>query len=115
PKWQTILRIVLPTALAGIVTGITLGLARIMGETAPLLLLAGINSKIETNPFTGTTSIRPQEALPTYIYEQFANAAGNANAPATHRAWGAALALSFLIMLLIGLARLIARFARVRG
>ena len=115
PKWRTILRIVLPTALAGIVTGITLGVARIMGETAPLLLLVGTNSKIDYNPFAGTVSAQPQEALPTYVYEQFQVAVGNPDTPAAHRAWGAALTLIFLIMLLTGLARLIARFARVRG
>lgn len=115
PKWRTILRVVLPTALAGIVTGITLGVARIMGETAPLLLLVGTNSRIEFNPFGGTSAQLPQEALPTYIYEQFREAVGNPTAPAALRAWGAALTLIVLIMLLTGLARLIARFARVRG
>jgi phosphate transport system permease protein len=115
PKWRTILRIVLPTALAGIVTGITLGMARIMGETAPLLLLVGTNARIQTNPFAGQTTQRQQEALPTYIYEQFRTAVGDPNSPAAHRAWGAALTLIILIMLLTGLARLIARFARVRG
>jgi phosphate transport system permease protein len=115
PKWRTILRIVLPTALAGIVTGITLGVARIMGETAPLLLLVGTNSRRQANPFAGTGAQRPQEALPTYIYEQFRDAVGNPDSPAAQRAWGAALTLIFLIMLLTGLARLVARFARVRG
>jgi len=114
PKWRTILRIVLPTALAGIVTGITLGVARIMGETAPLLLLVGINSKIETNPFAGSSAQRTQESLPTFIYEQFREATGNPEHPAALRAWGAALVLIFLIMLLTGVARLVARLARVR-
>ncbi|MBI1757902.1 MAG: phosphate ABC transporter permease PstA [Actinobacteria bacterium] len=115
PKWRTILRVVLPTALAGIVTGITLGVARIMGETAPLLLLVGTNSRIETNPFASTDAQRLQEALPTFIYEQFRDAVGNPDTPAAQRAWGAALTLIALIMLLTGLARLIARLARVRG
>ena len=115
PKWRTILRIVLPTAMAGIVTGITLGVARIMGETAPLLLLVGTNSRIQTNPFAGQDAQRLQEALPTYIFEQFRDAVGNPDSPAAQRAWGAALTLIILIMLLTGLARLIARFARVRG
>jgi phosphate transport system permease protein len=110
PKWRTILRVVLPTALAGIVTGVMLGVARIMGETAPLLLLVGINEKINGNPFKGT-----QEALPTFIFEQFQQATGNADAPAAHRAWGAALALIVLIGLLNAIARLVARFAGVRS
>jgi phosphate transport system permease protein len=109
PKWRTILRIVLPTALGGIVTGVMLGVARIMGETAPLLLLVGINEKIQSSPFAG-----PQESLPTYIFEQFRDASGNPDTPAAHRAWGAALTLIIIIGLLNALARLIARFARVR-
>jgi phosphate transport system permease protein len=114
PKWRTVLRIVLPTALGGIVTGVMLGVARIMGETAPLLLLVGINEKIQYNPFAFGHTPRPQESLPTYIFEQFRDAVGNSDTPAAHRAWGAALSLIVIIGLLNGLARLIARFARVR-
>jgi phosphate transport system permease protein len=110
PKWRTILRVVLPTALAGIVTGVMLGVARIMGETAPLLLLVGINEKINFSPVHGT-----QESLPTYIYEQFRDAVGNPESPAAHRAWGAAVVLIVLIGLLNGIARLVARFAGVRS
>jgi phosphate transport system permease protein len=110
PKWRTILRVVLPTALAGIVTGVMLGVARIMGETAPLLLLVGINEKINGNPFTGT-----QESLPTYIFEQFREAVGNPDSPSAHRAWGAAVVLIVLIGLLNAIARLVARFAGVRS
>lgn len=115
PKWRTILRIVLPTALGGIVTGIMLGVARIMGETAPLLLLVGINQKIEFNPFAGTAEQVPQESLPTFIFEQFQEAVGNTDSEPFKRAWGAALVLIIIIGLLSALARLIARFARVRG
>lgn len=115
PKWRTILRVVLPTALGGIVTGIMLGVARIMGETAPLLLLVGINQKIEFNPFAGTVESVPQESLPTFIFEQFQLAVGNQDAEPFKRAWGAALVLIVIIGLLSGLARIIARFARVRG
>ena len=61
---------VLPTAIAGIVTGIMLGVARIMGETAPLLLLVGINQRIEFNPFAGMTEQVPRESLPTFIFAQ---------------------------------------------
>jgi phosphate transport system permease protein len=115
PKWRTILRIVLPTAVAGIVTGVMLGVARIMGETAPLLLLVGINEKIQVNPFAFGTTQRPQESLPTYIFEQFRDAVGNPDSPAAHRAWGAALVLIIIIGLLNAIARIVARFARVRG
>jgi phosphate transport system permease protein len=115
PKWRTILRVVLPTALGGIVTGIMLGVARIMGETAPLLLLVGINQRIEFNPFAGTVEQVPQESLPTFIFEQFQLAVGNTDSEPFKRAWGAALVLIIIIGLLSALARVIARFARVRG
>jgi phosphate transport system permease protein len=115
PKWRTIIRVVLPTALGGIVTGIMLGVARIMGETAPLLLLVGINQKIEFNPFAGTVEQVPQESLPTFIFEQFQLAVGNTESEPFKRAWGAALVLIIIIGVLSALARLVARFARVRG
>jgi phosphate transport system permease protein len=115
PKWRTILRVVLPTALGGIVTGIMLGVARIMGETAPLLLLVGINQKIEFNPFAGKVESVPQESLPTFIFEQFQLAVGNTDSEPFKRAWGAALVLIIIIGLLSALARLVARYARVRG
>jgi phosphate transport system permease protein len=115
PKWRTILRVVVPTAIGGIVTGIMLGVARIMGETAPLLLLVGINQKIEFNPFAGTAEAVPQESLPTFIFEQFQLAVGNTDSEPFKRAWGAALVLIIIIGLLSAVARLIARFARVRG
>lgn len=115
PKWRTILRVVLPTALGGIVTGIMLGVARIMGETAPLLLLVGINQKIEFNPFAGSVESNPQESLPTFVFEQFQLAVGNTDSEPFKRAWGAALVLIIIIGLLSALARLVARFARVRG
>jgi phosphate transport system permease protein len=114
-KWRTIISVVLPTALGGIVTGVMLGVARVAGETAPLLLLVGINQRIELNPFAGQAAQRPQESLPTLIFEQFGVAAGNTQAPPFQRAWGAALVLIVLIGLLNLLARLIARFAGARG
>jgi phosphate transport system permease protein len=114
PRWRTILRIVLPTATGGIVTGVMLGVARIMGETAPLLLLVGINARIETNPFAFGDTQRPQESLPTFIYEQFQNAAGATDSPPFERAWGAALALIVLVMLLNAVARAVAGLARTR-
>ena len=62
PKWKTILRVVLPTAFSGIVTGILLGLARVMGETAPLLILGPYTKAIATDLFGG-----PMATLPTMI------------------------------------------------
>jgi phosphate transport system permease protein len=109
---QVIIRVVLPTALGGVVTGVMLGVARVAGETAPLLLLVGINQRIEFNPFAGQDQQRPQESLPTLIFEQFGVAAGNTESPPFQRAWGAALILIVLIGLLNLFARLIARLAR---
>jgi phosphate transport system permease protein len=105
PKWRTILRVVIPTALPGIVTGVMLGVARVVGETAPLLLLIGATDSINFDPFHG-----PQEALPLIIFDQ----AGRPNDAAVARAWGAALVLIAIVMLLNLIARLVARFTRVR-
>ncbi|HEY0807753.1 MAG TPA: phosphate ABC transporter permease PstA, partial [Pseudonocardiaceae bacterium] len=62
-KWITVVRIVLPTALPGIVTGVMLAVARVMGETAPVLLTVFGNSVINTNPFNG-----PQASLPLFVF-----------------------------------------------
>ncbi|WP_131748782.1 phosphate ABC transporter permease PstA [Frankia sp. Cppng1_Ct_nod] len=105
PRWRTILKVVLPTALPGIVTGVMLAVARVAGETAPLLLTIFGTDSINFNPFSG-----PQSALPLYIYSQ----AGQPQQTAVDRAWAAALTLIALVMLLNVVARLIARMARVR-
>jgi phosphate transport system permease protein len=105
PKWRTILRVVIPTALPGIVTGVMLGIARVVGETAPLLLLVGATDSINVNPMHG-----PQTALPMIIFDQASRPQGDAVA----RAWGAALVLIVIVMLLNLTARLVARFTRVR-
>ena len=97
---ETIVRVVIPTAFAGIVTGIMLGLARVMGETAPLLLTVFGLDSINRDAFNG-----PQEALPLFIFQQ----AGKPNQPAIDRAWTAALVLIILVMVLNLAARLIAR------
>ena len=59
PKWKTILRIVLPTALSGTVTGVMLALARVMGETAPVLVLVGYSQSINFDPFSGNMASLP--------------------------------------------------------
>ena len=105
PRWRTILKIVIPTALPGIITGIMLGVARVIGETAPLLLLIGPPARSTPNLFTG-----PQAALPMIIFDQ----AGRPNDQAVARAWGAALVLIVIVMLLNLIARAVARFTRVR-
>jgi phosphate transport system permease protein len=105
PRWRTILKVVIPTALPGIVTGIMLGVARVIGETAPLLLLIGASNSINFNMFSG-----PQSALPMIIFDQAARPSDEAVA----RAWGAALTLIVIVMLLNLSARAIARLTRVR-
>ncbi|MGC4986340.1 phosphate ABC transporter permease PstA [Streptomyces sp. DT193] len=101
PKWRTILKVVLPTSIGGITTGVMLAVARITGETAPVLLLVWGTGFINNNPFDG-----PQASLPLYIYQQYA-----AGTPAsTDRAWAAALALILFVMILNMGARAIARW-----
>jgi phosphate transport system permease protein len=99
PRWRTICFVVLPTALTGIITGVMLAIARVMGETAPLLVTVFVTTAINNNPFKD-----PQMALPLFIWDQ----AGRPNDTAIARAWAAALTLIILIMLLNLLARLIA-------
>jgi phosphate transport system permease protein len=104
PKWKTIGRIVLPTALSGIITGVLLGLARVMGETAPLLILGPYTKSINLNLFDGNMA-----ALPTMINQDRTQ---NLD-PALDRVWAAALTLVLVIMLLNLAGRLVARLNRV--
>jgi phosphate transport system permease protein len=104
PKWRTISAIVIPTALSGIVTGILLALARVMGETAPLLILVGYAQVINFDMFNGFMG-----SLPGMMYDQTSAGAG-ANPVPTDRLWGAAFTLIVLIALLNVGARFIAKF-----
>ncbi|KAB8158342.1 phosphate ABC transporter permease PstA [Streptomyces sp. 3MP-14] len=101
PKWRTILKVVLPTAIGGITTGVMLALARIAGETAPIILLVFGNNMINANVFEGA-----QSSLPLYVYEQWAYGTESAY----DRAWAAALVLIALVMVLNLVARGIARW-----
>lgn len=103
PKWKTIVRIVLPAGLSGIITGIMLALARVMGETAPLLVLVGYSQAINFDMFRGFMA-----SLPSMIYDQTSAGAGAYNYP-TDRLWGAALTLIMLIAVTNILARLVAK------
>jgi phosphate transport system permease protein len=100
PKWKTIMRIVLPTAGPGIVTGVMLAVARACGETAPVLLVAGGNPAINFDPFGDN-----QSSLSLYVFEQ----AGVASEYAPGRAWAAALTLVMLVLTLTVAAKLLAR------
>ncbi|MEU8123176.1 phosphate ABC transporter permease PstA [Spirillospora sp. NPDC049024] len=106
PRWRTIMFVVLPTALTGMITGIMLAVARVMGETAPLLLTIFFTKAINTNAFSG-----PQGSLPTFIWEQ----AKDPNQHSIDRAWTGALVLIMIIMLLNLVARLIAGRRRPAG
>ena len=100
PRWRTICLVVLPTAMTGIVTGVMLAVARVMGETAPLLLTIFFTKAINDDPFDG-----PQASLPTFIWEQ----AADPHRHSIDRAWTGALVLIGIIMLLNLVARLFAR------
>jgi phosphate transport system permease protein len=97
PRWKTILRIVLPTAQAGIISGVVLSIARASGETAPLLLTA------LGNQFFNVNLLQPMASLPVQIY----NYARSPYADWQVKAWGAALVL----ILLIGSLSLVSRWA----
>jgi phosphate transport system permease protein len=106
PKWKTIAKVVLPTAFSGIITGILLGLARIMGETAPLLILGPYTANLATNLFGGFMA-----TLPTMINTNRVESLQ----PAIDRTWASALTLIFVIMLLNLAGRLVARTSKVKG
>ena len=99
PKWRTIVKVVLPTALAGIITGIMLAIARVIGETAPLLIIAGSTDSMNFNLFTDQMA-----TLPVFIYYSYTQ-------PGIHPeiargcAWGAALVLIVIVLMLNLLAR----------
>ncbi|MET4004940.1 phosphate transport system permease protein [Arthrobacter sp. UYCu511] len=104
-KWRTIVKVVIPTAISGIASGVTLAIARVIGETAPLLVTAGFATSINMNVFAGWMS-----SLPTFIYTQIMTPTSPSNSdPSTQRAWAAALLLILLVMLLNLGARLVAR------
>jgi phosphate transport system permease protein len=100
-KWKTILRVVVPTALPGIVSGIMLALARVIGETAPVLVLVGYSRSINFDVLDGNMA-----SLPLLIYTELINpeAAGRL------RVWGAALTLILLVAILYLGAALITRW-----
>ncbi len=104
PKWKTIMKIVIPTSFSGIVTGVLLGLARVMGETAPLIILGPYTAVIATNLFDGL-----MPTLPTMIYQNY----GESLQPSVDRVWGAALTLILIIFLLNIAGRFISRFSKV--
>lgn len=104
PKWRTILKVVLPTSLAGITTGIMLSISRVIGETAPLLITAGFTNSMNYDLFSGR-----MQTLPVFTYTQYANQGIPAEAY-LDRAWAGALTLILIVTVLNLVARLIARY-----
>ncbi|MGA9488784.1 MAG: phosphate ABC transporter permease PstA [Mycobacterium sp.] len=103
PKWKTITKIVLPAGLSGIITGVFLALARVMGETAPLLLLVGYSQVMNFDMSSGFMG-----SLPGMMYDQTVAGAGSNPIP-TERLWGAALTLIVLIAVINLVARVVSR------
>jgi phosphate transport system permease protein len=104
PKWRTILKVVVPTAIAGLGTSVTLAIARVIGETAPLLVIVGITAATNFDPFDGRMA-----TLPVYAYYQLTQP-GVPPQFGIDRAWTAALVLIIIVMALNVVARLISRF-----
>ena len=102
PKWLTIVKVVLPTALAGIVTGVMLAVARVIGETAPLLIAAGFTQSMNNDPLHG-----PMMTLPVFVYRSYVDQGIPAQAY-LDRAWAGALTLILIVMILNLTGRLIA-------
>jgi phosphate transport system permease protein len=96
-QWRVVWNVVLPTARSGLTTAIVLGIARAIGETAPVLLTSGFSEFTNTNPFNGW-----QTSLPLYIYEYVREPEANQ----IDRAFGAALLLLFLILVIFTIARI---------
>jgi phosphate transport system permease protein len=96
-QWRTVAGVVLPAAKSGLVTAIILGIARIIGETAPLLLVSGGGDALNTNPTSGAMG-----SLPYYIWKSFLT---GGTPEAFSRAWGGMLVLLSFIFILFGLAR----------
>lgn len=106
-RWKTIVRVVVPTALSGIVTGVLLAVARVAGETAPLILtILGTNFQISSNIFNG-----PSTSLALQIYQLGAQPSQEV----VEVAWGAALLLVLIVVGTSILARLVFRGPGVGG
>lgn len=105
-KWRTIAKVVLPTCLAGLVTGVLLAIARVIGETAPLLVAAGMTTNMNGNLFQGVMS-----SLPTFVYQQY----GFGGEEAHGLAWAGALVLLIIVVLLNAIGRVVSHFFSPKG
>lgn len=105
PKWLTIVKVVLPTSVAGITTGIMLAISRVIGETAPLLIVAGFTTSMNYNPF----SEQRMQSLPVFVYNQYISPGTDAQFY-IERAWAGALTLILIVALLNVIARIVSYF-----
>jgi phosphate transport system permease protein len=105
PKWKTIMRIVVPVAMPGIVTGVLLSIARVMGETAPVLVLVGYSRSINFDIFNGNMA-----SLPLLIYSEL----NNPEHAGFLRVWGAALTLIIVVAVVYLVAALASRLIAIR-
>lgn len=104
PKWLTVVKVVLPTSIAGITTGIMLAISRVIGETAPLLVTAGFTANMNADLFDGR-----MQSLPVFVYNSYVSQ-GTDPTSSLDRAWAGALTLILIVMLLNLVARLVAKF-----
>lgn len=102
PRWRTITKVVLPTSIGGITTGVMLAIARVIGETAPLLVTVGLTQSMNYSPTSG-----PMMTLPVFVYNSYMSQGVDAQAY-VDRAWSGALLLILIVMALNLIARLIA-------
>ena len=105
PKWKTIMRIVVPVAMPGIITGVLLSIARVMGETAPVLVLVGYSRSINFDIFNGNMA-----SLPLLIYSEL----NNPEHAGFLRVWGAALTLIIVVAVVYLLAAAANRVIAIR-
>jgi phosphate transport system permease protein len=108
-KFSTIVRIVLPTAIAGLVTGVMLAIARVIGETAPIFMAASFTNNFNANPFNG-----PMQTLPVMVYTAYKFPSSNV-AASFASAWGAALLLIIIVVILNLIARIVAKVFAPKG
>ncbi len=106
PKWLTVLKVVLPTASSGLITGVMIAIARVIGETAPLLIVAGFTQSMNYNPFD-----ERMMTLPVFVYFSYASQGADTQAY-IDRAWAGALTLIVIVMALNLGARILSRITQ---
>jgi phosphate transport system permease protein len=106
PNYRAFFQVILPAAKSGLLTALLLGLARVVGETAPLILTMNPSNSTSVNPFDGGMTTHP-----TFIYNYLASSYETSQA----RAWGAALVLLILVGFLFGLARVLGKNKSIKS